>query len=130
MIVAAKDLSGAALDWAVAKAEGLPLKKDPMGFGSGSEAGWWVWYGTPASEKVGSQISPSRNWEQGGVILERENIAVELMTAPGQLPKVWMSHSPSHLCFISYGPTALIAAMRTHVAAKLGGDIDIPEDLT
>ena len=31
------------VDWMVATAQGLPIKHDPMGFKSGSEAGFWIW---------------------------------------------------------------------------------------
>ena len=147
------ELTGAALDWAVAKCEGLPMILDPMGFRRGSpgspQAGWWVWFGTPSSMIVGhvqksnrdgQGYSPSANWAQGGPIIEREGICVSKRYAPRFLPKNtpavidWVSQyfeSPHTALELhrQFGPTALIAAMRCYVASKLGGEVEIPAEL-
>ena len=133
-------LTGAALDWAVAKCVGLPLKLDPMGFRKDSpestQAGWWVWDGEGQNQIIGHRktrrgeedgYSPSTDWAQGGPIIEREKIC----PCPSDHPvgERWNATDFSgHVT--AFGPTPLIAAMRCYVASKLGDNIDIPEELT
>lgn len=65
------DLSSPALDWLMATIEDLPILHDPMGFKSGSEAGYWVWdekiNGVQA--KIGREYSPSTHWSQLGPLI-------------------------------------------------------------
>lgn len=58
-IIKAADLTGPALDWAVAKAAGHVLDCDEGAEISGLPAKVWHW-------------APSENWSQGGPIIERE----------------------------------------------------------
>ena len=89
------ELTGAALDWAVAKCEGVDLT-----------------HGLTDDERY------STNWAQGGPIIEREGMGIfKLGYVRG-----WASGFQS-------GPTPLIAAMRCHVASKLGDEVEIPEEL-
>lgn len=95
------ELTGAALDWAVAKCEG---RKD-------NDFGWW-W----------DNYKPSTEWSQGGPIIERERITVIAMPNGS-----WATSTPLHTF---HQPTPLIAAMRCYVASKLGDTIEIPQELT
>jgi hypothetical protein len=110
------ELTGAALDWAVAKCEGpnsvascyydeddLPMCRD--------EALYMEW-------------QPSTNWAQGGPIIEREKIAV--WHRGDEWPWRAQQSDTSHL---KGGPTPLIAAMRCYVASKLGDEVEIPQEL-
>lgn len=96
------ELTGAALDWAVAKCEGDLL---PSG---GVMLQTWPKYST--------------DWAQGGPIIERERLDVY-----GFDGENWCAND--NLRATQYGPTPLIAAMRCYVASKLGDDVDIPEEL-
>jgi hypothetical protein len=109
-------LTGAALDWAVAKCEGhnVFIKHAPL----------QVMY-TPKGKRSFYIYTPSTNWSQGGPIIERENICLwsegydweaKIQTASGEWLAEW-DESP------------LIAAMRCYVASKLGDDIDVPPEL-
>lgn len=119
------ELTGAALDWAVAKAEYgeeyedislLDFVLDPQ-------------YGMDAFE-------PSTNWSQGGPIIEREQISVRY--SGGQWIAEWwadnsgMTKNPAqrftHNRYMS-GPTPLIAAMRCFVDSKCGESVNVPEEL-
>lgn len=104
MRVKTNELTGAALDWAVAKCEGV------------------VYHG-PAWTKY------STDWAQGGPIIEREGINLDNYA---KNPK-WSAWTPAPDRESgeaqAYGPTPLIAAMRCYVASKLGDTIDIPEEL-
>jgi hypothetical protein len=102
------ELTGAALDWAVAKCEGYSQEclDDIAITGQQYESGFY-----------------SSDWTQGGPIIEREMI--ELVP---QSPALWEAmyrnqHIPHD------GPTPLIAAMRCYVASKLGDTVDIPKEL-
>jgi len=104
------ELTGGALDWAVAKCEGvtdwdsvdLVFRDDDF-----------CWY------------EPSTNWAQGGPIIERKNIGLwsegydweaKIQTGAGQWLQEWHEFP-------------LIAAMRCYVASKLGDEIEIPDEI-
>ena len=95
-----------ALDWAVAKCEGMA---DDM-LNDFDEYGW--------------AYSESRryltDWKQGGPIIEREGIAI------GKSWEGWKAFTETSG---GEGPTPLIAAMRCYVASKLGDEVDVPEEL-
>ena len=93
------ELHGAALDWAVAVALDPNLLKD----------GYAVKF----------RFEPSTNWAQGGQIIEREGISINLWGNDK-----WVGN---YCEAEQYGPKPLIAAMRCYVASKLGDIIDIPE---
>lgn len=113
------ELSGAALDWAVAKAEGLGYRYDekygPMCFRPSTVRGVVAWDSAP--------LPYSTDWAQGGPIIEREEIAIDYD------PDVWNAAMYGEPCYLS-GPTPLVAAMRCYVASKLGDGIEIPKELT
>lgn len=120
-------LVGAALDWAVAKCEGLPIRHDPMGFGEQSPGGYWIWEeGFPTTMpymQIGRTYSPSRSWSQGGPLMEKGKLVISPDTGKGWSARSFMD-AVEH-----YGETPLIAAMRCYVADNLGAEVDIPEGL-
>jgi hypothetical protein len=105
------ELTGAALDWAVAKCGGGG--NFPASFKQAHENG---------------MSNYSTNWAQGGPIIEREKIE----TSPAQ--GAWRA-TPDRECYSDraapwfFGPTPLIAAMRCYVASKLGDEVEIPKEL-
>jgi hypothetical protein len=96
------DLTGAALDWAVAMADGVKVIVLDKQI---------VWP---------EDYEPSARWAVGGPIIEREKIATAWHITRWVAWRGVIEHP---------GPTPLIAAMRCFVAAKLGDDIDLPEEL-
>ena len=105
------ELTGAALDWAVAKCEGC-ASDSPRFFEIFMHQQW-----------QGSGYCYSKDWAKGGPIIEREMI--ELVP---QTPALWDAmykgqHIPND------GPTPLVAAMRCYVASVLGNEVQIPEEL-
>lgn len=118
------ELSGAALDWAVAKAEGIELS-------NGCYNRLKVDGRMSAGQKMLTPYNPSTDWSQGGPIIEQEIISVSHDTA-GQTIE-WAAWTPAPIRdeaeAFGYGPTPLIAAMRCYVASKLGDDVRIPEKL-
>ena len=105
------ELTGAALDWAVAKCEGIDYMKDDVRF-RGAYARKY-----------------STDWAQGGPIIEREKIGFWAYTLDeeGNENPGW--YAETFAGSVATGPTPLIAAMRCYVASKLGDEIELPEEL-
>lgn len=99
-------LTGAALDWAVAKCEG----------------GWILELAYFLPNHSLGRMNFSTDWAQGGPIIEREHLEFD-----------FREDTQDYACFDGYraatGPTHLIAAMRCYVASKLGDEVDVPEEL-
>jgi len=118
-------LTGHALDWAVAKCEGMRIEVRPKSacgrplYVLAAEQGRepWLWY-------------PSTNWAQGGPIIEQEKIGLihHRENSYDLYAGKWEAGHPE--CDHETGPTPLIAAMRCYVASKLGGEVELPEELT
>ena len=110
------ELTGAALDWAVAKCEGIG-EVDKFG---------GVWVLRPNEPHFNEAYTPSTNWAQGGPIIEREKIRLD--TTWNYEDGQWSARMDSVGGWWQ-GDTPLIAAMRCYVASKLGDNINIPEEL-
>ena len=120
------ELTGAALDWAVAKCEGA------TDFWFDTVATYWVKLnGEDRALRYGwaQAYLPSTDWSQGGPIIERERINIRPNQADSRF-KAFVVIPPTGLAHRQDGPTPLIAAMRCYVASKLGDDVEIPEELT
>jgi hypothetical protein len=106
------ELTGAALDWAVAKCVG------------GREAvGSFLDGVVPHPDYF--KFYPSTNWAQGGPIIEREGIT---LASPNPIDTDWCAMLWGAQAKQS-GTTPLIAAMRCYVASKLGYEVEIPQEL-
>ena len=109
------ELIGHALDWAVAKCEGITLTS------SG-----YIEYVVDHLNSEFTKYTPSTDWAQGGPIIEREKIQVN----PSISSDAWGAANPSKdQCVWVWAETPLIAAMRVYVASKLGDTIEVPEAL-
>jgi hypothetical protein len=147
MKIKTNELTGAALDWAVAKSAKLTIIQIKGGFPY-----------VPKYPTIGGQrFSPSTDWSQAGPIIEREAIStIRCDDAWGEDDKgysnntripVWAAeqgrnsvqestehqqHDPMYQIYVSgvmYGPTPLVAAMRCNVALKMGDEVEIPQEL-
>jgi hypothetical protein len=109
------ELTGAALDWAVAKCEGVTVLPKMRG-------GCYV--ALDRGETV--LLRYSTDWAQAGPIIEREGITV----APDDV-EPWCAFIDRGTAedVIYSGTTPLIAAMRCYVASKLGEEVEIPDEL-
>lgn len=111
MKIKTQDLTGAALDWAVAEAnyqESPPLKS-------------WVF----VLHKRGEVTYPySTAWDWGGPLIEREGILFA-RTNDDEMYRAWIVRRNAS----ALGPTHLIAAMRCFVASRLGEEVDVPGDI-
>lgn len=103
------DLTGAALDWAVAQC--LDAR-----FAEFVKSGW--------------PYSPSTDWGQGGPIIERERMDVWVGCDTDNWCATKANNEDAAEDFVlMQGQTPLIAAMRCYVASKLGTSVEIPEEL-
>jgi hypothetical protein len=117
------ELTGAALDWAVAKCE---VPNNNLGH----------FLKLRAEHVLHRRFFYSTDWAQGGPIIEREKITL-----------LWQPPSTEHYCgnrwFATTGDvreedtlgehhetSPLIAAMRCYVASKLGEEVEIPKELS
>ena len=132
MNIKTSELSGAALDWAVAKCENLEIhtleKGMKISVRNGELEPWWV-------------FTPSTNWAQGGPIIEREDINVtrytraEVTETNQEIYRKdgWTASTTATAYWITpirnYGTTPLLAAMRCYVTSKLGEWVDMPEEV-
>ena len=121
------ELTGAALNWAVAKCEGY----FDIGMASVHDGVADVFYF--------DEWIPSTDWAQGGPIIEREKLAVWFSEAVHDENGVIL-REPCWYCETScttdngdepykceIGATPLVAAMRCYVASKLGDEVELPE---
>ena len=98
-------LTGAALDWAVARCEG-------------NCEGDFSWYYDRRDT-----FNYSTDWAQGGPIIERERIGIDCDDQG-----VWFASFDlsAETALGSSALTPLIAAMRCYVASKLGNEVNLP----
>ena len=111
MKVKTQNLTGMALDWAVAKCEWVPRTFEAM-----------------TVDEIALDCYYSTDWAQGGPIIEREGMTVGRQIDPTQ----WAAEAfdaRGTTTFVGYGPTPLIAAMRCYVASCAGDEIEVPEEL-
>jgi len=120
------ELTGAALDWAVAKCEGVALVLAPF-----TGARNFVILGQNIKPTI-VMYEPSLYWAQGGPIIEREGMDLNPHGVDSSNGRThwraaiqWLDESD----FEAIGPTPLISAMRCYVASKLGENVDVPEEL-
>lgn len=142
MLIKTNKLTGWALAWAVATAEGervfRPRVARPVFWhpsNPGAEDQWIVRHQVP---NVGwfadGPYNPHENWLLGGPIIERERLQLSPQMG-GKHVGQWgcnswkEDHSGALRPNTQYGPTALIAAMRCYVSGKLGDQVEIPKEL-
>lgn len=118
MKVKVSELTGAALDWAVAKCEGVPYTYQHTAPGE---------YGRDSVTQ--RKRCYSTNWALGGPIIEQQQIATAYVGYERSEDQAWAAELDW------YGPTPLVAAMRYYVEMTLcpEGDtdraIEIPDEL-
>lgn len=127
------ELEGALLDAAVAKAEGgEPARFNVTRIEDPGPRWLYVPIGTPGA----LAFHPSSDWEHGGPIIEREQIAIARFPFNPIDKNAWYaevgpSGDPVEGLFVggaehaAHAATPLVAAMRAYVASKFGEEIDL-----
>jgi len=124
------ELKGPQLDWAVAVCEGW--EPYVQAYNNALPKMYMI-----KCEKSLSHPCFSRDWSQGGPIIDREKISI--LHHNGFITNatpIWDAMKEFeydgmeiHMTHAYTGPTPLIAAMRCYVASKLGEEVEIPEEL-
>lgn len=122
MKIKTKDLTGAQLDWMVAKCAGY-VEQGVYGTPEFRDGGVYLCY---CDVVLNSCYAPSTDWAQGGPIIERERISIRQWT---NVPLVHAYMPQDNAPWLSDDTSPLIAGMRCLVAAKLGDEVDVPEEL-
>lgn len=122
-----EELTGAALDWAVAQCE-YDNRRYNYGSPCFSPTTKRV-YETKGLQEIGVNFAPSEEWKQGGPIIEREKVSIQWAMGCWAAVPDRTNYSNCDAPYF-YGPTPLIAAMRCYVASKMGDTIEVPEELT
>ena len=122
MKIKVSEASGRVLDYMVAMCNGKGIEFD-------CPSDPWLTVDGIVDQPLHS-YTPSTDWAQGGPIIDRE------MREHGF--DLWRTrdmslHAASYTrgvpdCY-SYGPTALISAMRCLVASRLGEEVEVPAEL-
>lgn len=136
-IIQTKDLTGAQLDWAVAKCDGVEVGICLGGYLATKRQIEMTPYSCSGYE-------PSTNWGIGGPIIEREQMTI---TSPGSTvhrhggpnagwgpsgiwgATTWHKGVNGRRSIAHHETSPLIAAMRCYVLSKLGEEVDVPQEL-
>ena len=125
MKIKTSELTGAQLNWAVAECEGK-VEQGVYGTPELLESGLYLHY---CDVLLSHPYSPSTDWAEGGLLIQREGIGIrqygDFLESHWQADK-WAFKFVDPM---ATGPTPLIAAMRCLCRAKLGDEVDIPDEL-
>lgn len=121
--VATKDLTGSALDWAVAKALGfVDYPEDSV-----EQGGWW--YTDPIKAPFCERLpkcnwKPSTDWRQGGPLIDKHQINLHRPQHSMDCWAAWVTIGEKD--FIQGGTQPLLAVCRVVVASVLGDIVKVP----
>lgn len=124
MKIKTSELIGAQLDWAVAVAVSAYCQE--TGSNDLHSGKHWVIPGFKPMRW--DDWTPSADWSQGGPLIERFKVHIAYDLGRGQAA-VRVPTDRGMKQGGASGETHLIAAMRAIVAAKLGEEIEVPEEL-
>lgn len=117
------ELSGAALDWAVAQVEGVEYLHAGIKCRARLTARTFHHYTKP-------NFMPSTDWSHGGPLIEK--YAITLMPFSMEFngaPHYWTADPWRERAFPADGATPLIAACGAIVASVLGDTVSVPKEL-
>jgi len=112
------ELTGATLDWAVAKCEGRGYVMGETEYAPDGRT-----YQRGTAQATGPHYST--NWAQGAPILSRERIDRVFNHKSG----LWLAFTSRGTTHTHQDKSELVAGLRCVVASKLGDEVEIPEEL-
>lgn len=133
------DLKFGALDWCIARVEGIEVELTPPNYGDGTSLVF-----IKGAEPL---YRPSTNWEQGGPLIEKYKVSISPPTSPvhrnfGYMDKrngyaeagVWGStifgkERKYRRTAFHHPDSPLVAAMLAIVQSELGDTIQVPKEL-
>lgn len=138
MKIKTSELTGAALDWAVAKCEGFLEEEDVFGTMLSRVVVCDKTYVDRVVVRLNPrpemyydpEYNPSTNWEFAGPIIEGKRLSLTPRDYGWDALVHERLFEEDGSDFFMKGPTPLVAAMRCFVASRLGDEVDVPEELT
>ena len=135
MKIKTTELTGPALDWAVAIAKGVQPEDIQLPWKGSHQRNKRIYRKLRDREgqltgdfMTGPEFLFSTKWEAGGPLVDRHNIDV-FHQRNGSAGAIKMATTAKPHPSPSFAPTALIAICRCYVASKLGDEVDVPEEL-
>jgi hypothetical protein len=120
MKIKTSELSGAALDWAVGSAMNLILRYQPHFVTTSTIERMTDW-------DDAEEWSPRTNWAQGGPIKSDNRISTVIKHDGWWIAFICdLNDEETHM---QLAKDELTAAMRCHVASKLGAEVAVPDEL-
>lgn len=127
--VKTQDLTGDALDWAVAQAIGAYRGDYRFSENGPPDKAWIFPDGVPLNATTG-KFKPSTDWAHGGPLIESRTVTVApYSVSVSGAAHFWVAEPWPEIEAPIDGPTPLIAACRAIVAGKLGVVVSIPAEL-
>jgi hypothetical protein len=123
MKIKVSEAIGVQLDWLVAKCEGLELWRHVDNGAQRVQDGKW--------DSDAPVYSPSTDWSQGGPILSREHIS-RTIDHSGLWVAYWTDgygEEDFYKKWMHCHRSELVAGLRCYVAAKLGDEVEVPDEL-
>ncbi|MDE9527949.1 phage protein NinX family protein [Xenorhabdus bovienii] len=114
MKIKTSELTGRALDWAVAKSIGLPAIVTP--------------FGNLIIEGMEEDYTPSTDWSQCGELIEKHRVELDFNSVSEEW-SAYIFNFEELESVIEDGDTPQIAICRAVVATQLGDEVDIPDEL-
>ncbi|MDE9480010.1 DUF2591 domain-containing protein [Xenorhabdus bovienii] len=115
MKIKTSELTGRALDWAVAKADGRGVKINELGY---------VFVNDNRSIGV---YSPSTDWAKCGELIEKHRVELDFNSVSEEW-SAYIFNFEELESVIEDGDTPQIAICRAVVAAQLGDEVEIPDE--
>lgn len=123
--VKTQDLLGAALDWAVAKAEGFepmlfPMSRKEVAISEGRR---------PDGSFSARACSYSTDWSQGGQLIYKHGVSLDCISPVNAWESFVWGGPAACDGFSAEAETPLIAVCRAIVASVLGDTVSVPKEL-
>ncbi|MCC8366583.1 DUF2591 family protein [Xenorhabdus sp. PB61.4] len=119
MKIKTSELTGKALDWAVALAQGWQKMADYNG------------YSTPNGVVIASEYAPSWDWEVCGQLIDEylDSLTRMCTDSPWVASCKAVTVDDVSIWKVEGGQTPKIALCRALVSAKMGDEVEIPDEL-
>tara|TARA_B100000424_G_scaffold270709_2_gene270849 strand:+ start:3379 stop:3771 length:393 start_codon:yes stop_codon:yes gene_type:complete len=121
MKIKTEALKDAPLDWVVAHMQGVADQLTPT-WTEADDGEVCCWLSVPSV----SLYSPSRCWASGGPLIDQYSVSLMRQATHWEA----IVKDDDGLEHASSAKTPLVAAMRSIVAAKMGGEVSVPDALT
>lgn len=121
------ELTGAALDWAVAIAlGGTPERPQDGQFINANGARWLAGFHQHAPS---ASYCPSTNWAQCGPLIDQFGLSLDNASCGKRDELRKCASSVRGWLMAEYGPTPQVAICRAVVAGELGEEVEVPAEL-